>query len=233
MEELLSQASLFDFKSDAYRNIVSLRVSESLFDDLSDEPEDHALAQEIEYRSKPPSYRDGATIINRPYDEADYNNAIKYPFYNWSDNRFSDGTYGVWYGSAELETTIHETAYHWRNGLLKDANWQDLEGIVIERRVHLVHCHAAIIDIRPLCNEHSYLVGDSYHDTQALGRRIHHEGHPGLFTKSARCGGDNIAIFRERVLVDPRPLCYLTYTTHSSGIQIERKPGQIILDINN
>ncbi len=59
-------------------------------------------------------------------------------FNHWSTTRYSDGTFGVWYGTDSLETGIHETVYHWRYGLLQDAGWEDHEGVTIERKMYHV-----------------------------------------------------------------------------------------------
>ena len=33
---------------------------------------------------------------------------------HWQATRFSDGTtYGLWYGSLDVATTVYETAWHW------------------------------------------------------------------------------------------------------------------------
>src|SRR5690606_8659588 len=129
---------------------------------------------------------------------------------NWSQSRFSRGMFGVWYGCPELATTIHETVYHWRHGLLADAGWADIEGVSIDRRIHLVHCRSALINLLPKAAEWPALRANDYAACQALSERIHHEGHPGLWTPSARCEGTNAAIFTPNILSNPRTQCFLT-----------------------
>ena len=58
---LYDQAVHFD--GDLYRNVVSLRVSRNLADDLSDDPADAALCAQAEIASKP---RLPLPAINRP-----------------------------------------------------------------------------------------------------------------------------------------------------------------------
>lgn len=231
MDAIFAGLKLADTHDDLYRNIVSLRVTENLFDDLSNDHEDWQAAIELELQTKPATYSSSTPIIHRPFEEADWNNAINYPFKNWSRSRYSDGSFGVWYGSDTLATTIYETVYHWRNGLLADAGFTD-PGIRIERRVHLVQCDAALIDLRSLVLQHPALIdGTDYSLTQQVGGRLHREGHPGLVTISARCKGEVYAILNPAVLSNPRPNCYLTYITTEKGVEVERTPGELLLSI--
>ncbi|WP_297910506.1 hypothetical protein, partial [Thiomonas sp.] len=55
---------------------------------------------------------------------------------------------------------------------------------------------------------------------------IHHEGHPGLLTRSVRhAGGENLALFHSRVLSRPRLHGYLSYRLGQGAIEVERQPG--------
>lgn len=231
MDSIFAGLRLADTHGDLYRNIVSLRATENLFDDLSDKHEDWQTAIELELHTKPATYTSSTPIIHRPFEEAAWNEAIGFPFREWSRSRYSDGSFGVWYGSDSLETTIYETVYHWRNSLLADAGFTDA-GIRIERRVHHVRCDAALIDLRSLVAEHPMLIdATDYTLTQQLGGRLHREGHPGLVTISARCTGNVYAILNPAVLSNPRPNCYLTYITTESGVEVERAPGELLLSI--
>jgi len=231
MDAIFAGLRLADTHNDLYRNIVSVRVTENLFDDLTDDHEDWQTAIELELQTKPATYTSITPVINRPFEEAAWNEAIGFPFKEWSRSRYSDGTFGVWYGSDSLETTIHETVYHWRNSLLADAGFTGA-GIKIERRVHLVRCDAALIDLRILVRKHPALVDAAdYALSQQVGGRLHREGHPGLVTVSARCKGDVYAILNPAVLSNPRPTCYLTYITTESGVEVERTPGELLLSI--
>lgn len=235
MDALFNGLSIADFHSDAHRNIVSLRESQDLFDDLTDSKAGWQAAIDIEEATKAHTYRSGQPIIDRPFEEAAYDEAIDYPFRNWSKTRYSDGSYGVWYGAHgahALETTIHETVHHWRYKLLQDANWHDLDGVVHERKVYLVRCDAALLDFRPHVQTFPALIDpNSYHFSHQIGARIHHDGHPGLVSRSARCAGDIFAIFNSQVLSQPRPLCFLTYRLQAGSVIVERQRGEVWLRI--
>lgn len=231
MDAIFTELRLADTHSDLYRNIVSLRSQEDLYDDLSNDPSDWRQAIELELQTQPATYLSHTPIIHRPFEEAAWDEAIGFPFREWSRSRYSDGSFGVWYGSNSIDTTIHETVYHWRNSLLADAGFT-AAGIKIERRVHLVRCDAALIDLRGSVTQYPMLVSaNDYTITQQIGGRLHREGHPGLVTVSARCPGDVYAVLNPAVLSNPRSNCYLTYTTTDNGVDVERTPGELLLSI--
>lgn len=233
MNSLLDQLTLADIHQDVARNIVSLRQSQDLFDDLSDDPDDWTLAQNVESEVKPPPYHSHTPIIDRPFENAQWYNAIVWPFQHWQFSRFSDGSYGVWYGSKSVKTTVYESAYHWYHGLLSDAGFEHLT-VVAERKVYKVTCRAALLDFRKAVMEYPDLLHPSdYTFCQSVGRRIHHEGHPGLITMSARhLTGENIAIFNPAVLSDPRFDCNLTYQLEDGHIIVEKTPGTTWVDLD-
>ncbi|MPZ43329.1 MAG: RES domain-containing protein [Betaproteobacteria bacterium] len=226
--ELITHA--VDFHADLVRNIKGIRVSQNLFDDLSDSTEDQAVAMAAELASRVPS---DAPLLTRPFD---YGAAAAYPFvsFNAHSTRFSDGLdYGVWYGSLELETTVHETVHHWREFLAASFATEDRE-IVSERRVLQARCDAILIDLRSKDRREKRLVDrHDYRFTHALGRYLKQQNQNGLMVRSARCEGVNAALFNPRVLSRARDLCFLTYRTNPSRdvVRVERTPGRKWLEI--
>ena len=232
MDSFFNKLSNTDFHDDLHRNIVSIRESQDLFDDLTSNPAGWIAAIDLTLSTKPHTRISHQPAIDRPFEEADFNDAIAYPFKNWSSSRYSNGSYGVWYGGDTLNTTIFETAYHWRTNLLQDAGWDTLDGITIERKVYLVKCNAILLNFRLRISSYPALIDPkSYNLTQQVGSRIHAEGHPGLVTQSARCPGNIFAIFQAQVLSNPRQLCYLTYRTDKGSVVVERQPGKTLLTI--
>lgn len=225
IDNVFKLASIAETHADLFRNIVSLRTSENLFDDLSDDPGDWETAISVELNAKPHTFVSHIPVIYRPFEEADWNDAINYPFKNWTRSRFSDGSFGIWYGCDQIETTVHETAYHWRNSFLLDAGFA-YKGIKIDRKIYSVRCDAALIDLRHAATRFPDLTNpNDYTFTQQIGGRLHREGHPGLTSKSARFEGDCYAVLNPKVLSNPRQSCLLTYVTTDTGITIERQPG--------
>lgn len=230
----LARAGVDYVKGRAHRNIVSLRASQNLFDDLSAEANDWAMAQAVESQARPPTYRSSSPVIDRPFEEAAWVHTIAWPFRNGSASRFSDGSFGVWYGAQSIETTVHETAHHWRHGLLRDAGFE-IEGVAIERHVYAVTCTALLLDLRPAAR-FMREVFDPIDCTASrmLGSRIHREGHPGLLAPSVRDpDGQAYAIMNPGVLSDPRFLCALTYRIRGDHVLVERTPGRTWLTLDN
>ncbi len=226
MNSLFAHLALADIHQDVTRNIVSLLQSQDLFDDLTDDPAEWLLAQKVEDEIKPPPYRSHTPVIDRPFEDAEWFNAIIWPFKHWQASRFSDGTYGVWYGSESVETTVYESAYHWYRGLLSDAGFERTT-VVAERKVYTVACNAALLDFRKSAEDHPDLLHPSdYAFCQSVGSRIHREGHPGLLTQSVRRpAGTNVAIFNADILSNPRHNCQLTYRLEGDQIMVEKQPG--------
>jgi len=227
MRSLFSQVALVEVNRVLLRNIVSIRRSQDLYDDLSDRPSDWSLAQRLEGDVKPPAYTSTCPAIDRPFEEATWFAAIGWPFRHWQASRYSDGTFGAWYGSDRLETTVRETAHHWYRGFLADAGFEN-ERVTGERKVYDVACHAALLDLRPTVASHPALVHHSdYSYPQSVGARMHREGHPGLITPSVRHPkGDCYVVFNPRVLSNPRLRCPLTYRLENGTIYVERTPGR-------
>ena len=233
MDAFFAGLPLADVHQDLARNIKSIRVSQNPFDDLSDDPAEWEIAQQHELAAKPHAYESHATIIDRPFEEADWLNAIAFPFRNWAASRFCDGSFGLWYGSDTVETTVYETVHHWRSGFLADAGFDRLvsrgarESITGERKVYWVRCDAALLDLRVRAAQYPDLVHPtSYHFTQQIGARLHHESHPGFVAPSARYDGENYGFLNRNVLSAAHPCCSLTYRLTREGVVVEREVGQ-------
>lgn len=227
-DNLFASLGTADVHRDLQRNIVSLRASRHLFDDLSESADEQALALEVEQALKPRHYRSPSPIIHRPFEEAEWSNAIGWPFRHQQASRYSDGSFGVWYGADSVETTVFETAYHWYHGFLLDAEGFSEQTVAIERKVYNVTCDALLLDLKPhLQSFPALLHGTDYAFTQQVGARLHREGHPGLVTQSVRYPkGSVYAILNGAVLSKPRVNCMLTYRLKGTQIVVERKPGR-------
>lgn len=223
---------------DWHRVIVSLRTSIDLFRGLVGDPKDQAILVAHEMATKP--CQGEAPLITRPFEEAEIYDpiaeAIGWPFEHPCRSRFSAGDFGVWYGGDSLITSIHETVYHFRADTL--ASSAVVHGSVVsqERRVHLVRCTAALVDLRPQVKHEPRLVDPhDYSACQALGAQIYHAALPGVLNLSARYADGYIAgVFRRDTLTDPRVVCYLTYhlDVDSGCVCVERDPGKMLVKID-
>lgn len=209
------------FRGDLYRNIVSLRETQNLADDLTDAPDGDALFAKAEMATKP---RLPLPSVHRPFEEG-YGQVIGFPFVpkHWFQSRFSDGSFGAWYGATALETTVHETVFHFHRKLVLDPGFGNhTETIVAERRVYLVAADALLLDLRPKLRDFPALRDpESYAFCQQVGRGLREAGHPGLMTRSARCDGDNAVLLAPRYLSNPRDHCYLRYICKPGAAQVE------------
>lgn len=226
MQQLFEKSH--DLDDRLFRNIVSLRETEDLFDDLvGDDPSitDVAYATEMKVKESIPTGQ-----ISRSFH---YSTAIGYPFVTepFMASRYGDGTFPVWYGSLELETTIHETVYHMVRDIENVAGVNEV--VMRERAVYTVACQALLLNLEGKEKTYPNLVANSYAYTQEIGRRLHREGHPGLLSPSARCQGMNAVILNEKVLSDPLNHCYLLYRYDPTQrrVEVERNVGEVILTI--
>jgi hypothetical protein len=226
VEDLFADLHVVNVQGTVLRNIVSLRVSQNLFDDLSADPAEQRLALQVEDAVKPLNYQSATPIIHRPFEEAEWFNAIGYPFKQWSTSRYSDGSFGVWYGADSLEATVFETAYHWYTGLLADAEDFSKENVAVERKVYNVECSALLLDLKPQAAAFPTLLHKTdYTFTQQVGARIQREGHPGLLTTSVRYPKGTVSvIFNPAVLSSPKVNCVLTYQLKTDHIAVEKRP---------
>lgn len=229
--------ALFDtvrhYRGPAYRNIVSLRTSRNLFSRISDgaDDDDAAIAAEMATRARQPR-----PLINRPFEP--WYGVVGFPFirHHWGASRYSDGSFGVWYGCQTMETTVHETVHHFRQEL-RDRGWdQHDRPIVRERRVATADVNALVFDLCDKVQQYPDLVhGADYRLTQTVGRAIRDGNHPGLLAPSARHdGGVNIDIFDPKYLSNPQDVCYLRYRHWPDGtVEIEREPGRLWLSLSD
>jgi hypothetical protein len=212
---------VIDFAGELVRNIKGIRVSQDLFDDLARDDADRTVAIAAEGATRIPS---AEPLITRPFD---YGTVITYPFvpHNWQATRYSDGLeYGVWYGALELETTVHETLYHWHR-FVTDAFPSLDRDLVSERRVFSVRCEAILIDLRAAKDPRLVNPRD-YGFTQQLGRYLWRRAQSGLLAPSARTRGTTAAILRAEALSEVRDVCFLTYRLQGKKAVVERTPGE-------
>lgn len=207
--------SLFDcsleYAQDIFRNIPSIKDSQHLFDDLSDDSSDWEAANQIELMTHPDLTN--TSIIQRAFDY-NKNEFIDYPFENITTSRYNDGSIACWYGSESLETSIIETVYH----LIQSLNdfpeaWQNETIIDVDRKIGQIHCEGIALDLTSKINEYPWLIeSNNYLLCQNLGRRVAQEGHPLLRVPSARDPqGINMVAFNPQVLSDARNFCFLRY----------------------
>ena len=135
---------------------------------------------------------------------------------NPEGDRFTDGSYGVFYAGCTLGTAIAETRYH-RTRFLAATDEPAQE---LDMRVYAVDLDAALHDIREMRGTQAGLYHpDSYAVAQETARRLRDEGANGIVYASVRDeGGECAAVFRPRLLSNCRQERHLTYVWDGTGI---------------
>jgi hypothetical protein len=96
---------------------------------------------------------------------------------NPAGNRFSDGTYGVFYAARDLDTAIAETTYH-RERFMRATGESRME---LDMRVYLVDLVAALHDLRGRKAEYPLVYhSDNYAAGQHLAATLRKEGSNGI-----------------------------------------------------
>ncbi len=186
------------------RNIVFVSPAEHAFASLIDDQGDIKLIFRVTKQARLTVEKD------KSLSDFHYTAAIEYPFKTepFMQTRFSDGTYPVWYGSRKESTTIYETVYHMVKQLRAIENHTDEKIIVRKRSIYNVYCDALLIN---LLNKKKCMEND-FQFSNKLGKLIKQSGYPGILSSSAReDGGENISIFKQRVLSEAQLAKHITY----------------------
>jgi hypothetical protein len=135
---------------------------------------------------------------------------------NPAGDRFTDGTYGVFYASRTIETAVAETR-HSRTRFLVATDEPAQE---IDMRVYAVDLDAQLHDIRPLrVSEPAIYDPDSYAASQILAAEVRAAGADGIAYQSVRHDrGECAAVFRPRHLSNCRQERHLCYVWDGTAI---------------
>ena len=136
--------------------------------------------------------------------------AAAFAYRNAEGSRFSDGTFGVFYAAADLDTAIAETVHH-RERFMRATRQPRME---LDMRVYLTDLAGDLHDLRgrPAAFADAYNPSD-YAAGQRLARALRAGGSAGIVYDSIRQpGGECAAVFLPQLLSNcrqERHLCYL------------------------
>ena len=204
--------TIIDYSDDVFRNIPSIKPSQDLFDDLSDDKANWDAANQLELATHAPL--ENSSLIQRGFEYSE-NSFIDYPFEHLTTSRFSDGQTPCWYASETLETTIYETVYHFVKNINDSIDaFSNEKKIEVDRRVAKASCIGLTIDLSNKTKEFPWLLDPiNYSRCQEVGSRVAKEGHPLMRVKSVRHSeGINVIAFNPKVLSNVREHCFLKYS---------------------
>jgi len=129
---------------------------------------------------------------------------------NVEGDRFTDGSYGVFYASNDLDTAVAETRHH----RIKFLQATEEPAQELDMRVYAVDLEADLHDIRGMRADYpAWYHPTSYAMSQELARSLRDNGSNGIAYASVRQeGGECVAVFRPRLLSNcrqERHLCYV------------------------
>lgn len=135
---------------------------------------------------------------------------------NPEGDRFTAGSYGVFYAGRTLETAIAETRYH-RAGFLAATDEPAQE---IDMRVYAVDLDGDLHDIRGLRETRPELYDpEHYGASQRFAGELREAGSNGIAYLSVRhADGECAAVFRPRLLSNCRQERHLCYVWDGKGI---------------
>lgn len=137
-------------------------------------------------------------------------------------DRFTDGTFGAFYASKEVETAIAETAFHRAQFLARTSEPAE----DVDMRAYACDIDADLIDIETdAATYHDIYDPDDYTTSQAFAAQHRQAGANGILYASVRHqGGSCAALFRPRdsdrlLIANCRQERHLTYVWNGTAIE--------------
>ncbi len=208
----------------AWRIIASRYPPIALFERLTADPAVWDALIALEQLTNPRVRDEVGNIALVPPDErvagpgASYVMA-SFTHLNPKGSRFSDGSYGVYYAAAELETAIAETVFHFEALARDSADPPRMEDMRV--LVGMVESDFEDIDALPEPLRSQVLDPVSYAASRSHAKRLREGGAPGVVYPSVRRqGGGCIGAFRPRAVGLPHQERHLKYRWN--GVRVDR-----------
>ena len=129
--------------------------------------------------------------------------------------RYSNGSYPVWYTSLETQTAIAEIK-HW-------VTVSERVGRMIWKTLLKAHFVGDVKDLRPELKEHSDLVSNDYTLCNLIGLEAYAENLDGLLAPSARdTDGTNLPVLSKKSVIKVEPVKRI-------GFQVDAITGEVIV----
>jgi hypothetical protein len=195
-----------------YRIIGSRYPAINFFEKIAADPADWELLLEVE-RLTDPSVNAGNLSAVEPEDRtsgAGFGLVLSsFTFHDPAGTRFMNGDFGAYYAALDLKTAVAETVHH-RVLFMRATNEpaQDLDQLLI-----LADVAGSLHDIRDMQSALPEVYDPlSYKESQRFAAHLRDSGSLGVVYKSVRqTPGECVAVWRARVLANPREDRHITY----------------------
>lgn len=184
-----------------YRLIPSRFPPVSLFEDVAS-PEDFDTLYAVQALVNPRIRQELGQIDLVPAADRVFGNGstpvmAAFCHLNPEGSRFSDGTWGVYYGAQSLETAVHEVSHHRAQFLTATAQ----PPIEVDLRCYIASVQTPLVDARALDTVHD---PNSYAASRELAKAYRAAGVHGLLYRSVRDpGSECVAILRPPAIKVP------------------------------
>lgn len=207
------------FDKEVFRNIFTIIESQTLFDDLDVSNADLPVLFAWDNESSQIDHNQPAKNRVFQYRDKPATSMAVFDKVNWPKSRFSDGTFGVWYGALERDTSVYETLY-WCIWFARDDLKKSAVPIINERALFSVNVKTE--RSVNLCNRIAQfpdLVGVSDNTLcQLIGSACTKSGVEVLQSKSARLqGGVCVPVFSPTAIAAENKIGYLRYELKKNG----------------
>lgn len=228
MSDKFSLPKTEQFNGTAYRNIYTIKESQNLFDDLVSDPSSLPILQSWDNESSGIDH--SQTPSDRPFQYANVATIdVLIAPGKWHESRFSDGTFGVWYGALEEQTSIQEALFRSYNFSKEDFEKENFP-IVVERKMFSASIRTnACIDLRGM-KQDTKLTSENYAFCQDLGRKAVKESTGMYLTPSARKeGGTCTPVFDSKCIQKDDALYFLKFIFLSSNdVRVTRDVDELL-----
>ena len=220
------------FDKEVFLNIYTIIDSQSLFDDLDLPDSDLPVLFAWDNESSQIDHKQPKKNRVFQYSEITTSMAV-FEGINWPKSRFTDGTFGVWYGALDRDTSIHETLY-WCIWFARDDLKKSAQPIINERVLFAVNVKTdRSVNLCNQITEFPDLVSvTDYSLCQLIGSTCHKSGVEVVQSNSARFNeGVCVPVFSPNAIAYEKKISFLKYELKKNGKAIVSTIDNQVIEI--